>query len=177
MPTRLTCVLRLIAIGLCDKMSKRGAVPGWNSRQWAYHADDGMTYGESGAGRIYSHPWGEGDTIGCGLDLGPGGTGTIFFTKNGTYLRESHSRYHQHLVYLYTFLCRLADCGARGGIPRDQGPVVPSDRDAREKDEDPSRIQRADPGVLGRPETRQEIPSNFAADASATHEKALAATS
>jgi Ran-binding protein 9/10 len=64
-------------------------MPGWNSRQWAYHADDGMTYAESGAGRRYSHEWGEGDVVGCGVDVGPGGTGTIFFMKNGQYLSKS----------------------------------------------------------------------------------------
>jgi hypothetical protein len=77
----------------------------------------------------------------------------------------------------YSFLCRTADCETRGGVPRDQGSAVPSDRDARERDEGPSRIQRANSGVLGRLGTGQKIPSNFPAAACAAHEKAFGATS
>jgi Ran-binding protein 9/10 len=67
-------------------------MPGWNPRQWAYHGDDGMAFAETGAGHRYGPTWGKGDLIGCGLDMDQGGTGTIFFTKNGIHLGEAYNR-------------------------------------------------------------------------------------
>lgn len=123
--------ISIIGIGLCDKIARRGAMPGWNPRQWAYHGDDGMTYGESGAGRRYGPAWGEGDVVGCGLDMGPGGTGTIFFTKNQKYLGKCIKR---GAVFLRT------DCMSRKSFSRRERAVFPGNRDKREGDKGQSHV-------------------------------------
>lgn len=57
-------------------------MPGWDSRTWGYHGDDGQKFTGAGYGDFYSELYGIGDTVGCGVDK----QGNIFFTKNGVHL-------------------------------------------------------------------------------------------
>jgi hypothetical protein len=64
--------------GLC------GYMPGWDEESWGYHGDDGgLHYNDDRSHREYGPTYGEGDTIGCGVDYQ---RGHIFFTLNGRYL-------------------------------------------------------------------------------------------
>lgn len=56
--------------------------PGWDSN-WAYHGDDGARYTGTGWGVPFGPTYGEGDTVGCGVDFRDG---TVYYTVNGRYL-------------------------------------------------------------------------------------------
>ncbi|KAI5842025.1 concanavalin A-like lectin/glucanase domain-containing protein, partial [Tricharina praecox] len=72
-----------VGLGLCDKPNVNFAqMPGWDSRTWGYHGDDGQKFTGAGYGDFYSELYGIGDTVGCGVDK----QGNIFFTKNGVHL-------------------------------------------------------------------------------------------
>jgi hypothetical protein len=72
-------------------------MPGWDRHSFAYHGDDGCRFLNSSHGERYGPPFGEGDTIGCGVRLrpvvpdgtaGPPPGGDVFFTLNGTLLAD-----------------------------------------------------------------------------------------
>lgn len=81
-----------MAFGFCDEWARiQCALPGWfETRTWSlgWHADDFCLYAQDvpvnvDKGREYGRTWGEGDTVGCGVDFAKGIT---FFTLNGNYL-------------------------------------------------------------------------------------------
>lgn len=57
-------------------------MPGWTADSWGYHGDDGYKLTQN-TGDKYGPLYGEGDTIGCGVDFHEG---SAFFTKNGVNL-------------------------------------------------------------------------------------------
>lgn len=75
-----------IGIGLSARDVLLTRLPGWESRSWAYHADDGHAFAGSGVGDHYGPTYTTGDTIGCLWDLTDG---TVTFTKNGKSLGEA----------------------------------------------------------------------------------------
>ena len=60
-------------------------MPGWGTKSWGYHSDDGKFFSGSGEGTIYGETYQTGDVIGCGGDIR---LKNIFFTKNGVHLGE-----------------------------------------------------------------------------------------
>ncbi|KIL90085.1 hypothetical protein FAVG1_06823 [Fusarium avenaceum] len=79
----------IICIGFCGVDTGDGECPGWFTQSWAYHGDDGGLFIESGSAVVpsddfgVSGTFGEGDTVGAGLDMT---TGQGFCTLNGTRL-------------------------------------------------------------------------------------------
>jgi len=72
-----------VAVGLSVK-SSRSRMPGWDSASFGYHGDDGGIFHSRGEMiRIYGPKYGEGDTVGCGVNYENGG---IFYTLNGNFL-------------------------------------------------------------------------------------------
>jgi hypothetical protein len=59
-------------------------MPGWDVLSFGYHGDDGGIFHASGdMTRRFGPSFGQGDTVGCGVDFVTGG---IFFTLNGDFL-------------------------------------------------------------------------------------------
>ena len=83
MPVEGTC-----SCGMC------GTFPGWDSGSVGYHGDDGRLYHSVPIGRHFGPTYGEGDTVGCGVDYQ---LKTIFFTLNGKFL---HYVFEQGIVDL-----------------------------------------------------------------------------
>lgn len=72
-----------IAIGLSTKYSQ-SRMPGWDKLSYGYHGDDGGIFHSRGdMVRVYGPKYGEGDTVGCGVNYENGG---IFYTLNGSFL-------------------------------------------------------------------------------------------
>ncbi|CAG8954835.1 hypothetical protein HYFRA_00008520 [Hymenoscyphus fraxineus] len=72
-----------IAVGFSSKTVTLSRIPGWEADSWAYHGDDGNSYGCQANGKHYGPPFTAGDVIGCGVNFR---TGSAFFTKNGDHL-------------------------------------------------------------------------------------------
>jgi hypothetical protein len=81
---RPTCV----SVGLANpSFSSEGRMPGWDSRSFGYHGDDGHYFHGDGVGIEFGPPFGSGDTVGCGIVYPPlVRSGRLFFTKNGRYI-------------------------------------------------------------------------------------------
>lgn len=74
-----------VAVGIAtESFHCRSKMPGWDSQSFGYHGDDGGTFHASG-GMVerFGPCFGEGDTVGCGIDYVTRG---IFFTLNGNFL-------------------------------------------------------------------------------------------
>lgn len=76
----------LIGLGFATASVSLARPPGWEKGSWAYHGDDGYAFKGEGSGGVYGPRFGKEDVIGCGINFR---TGSIFFTKNGTYLGEA----------------------------------------------------------------------------------------
>jgi len=80
-----------VAVGLSVRSSPMSTIPmtesrmpGWDSNSYGYHGDDGGIFHSHGNMlRVYGPKYGEGDTVGCGVNYESGG---IFFTLNGNFL-------------------------------------------------------------------------------------------
>ncbi|TVY65664.1 Uncharacterized protein LSUE1_G007172 [Lachnellula suecica] len=72
-----------IGIGFSSKNVPLSRLPGWEPESWAYHGDDGHSFGCQSSGKHYGPPFAATDVIGCGINFR---TGSAFFTKNGDYL-------------------------------------------------------------------------------------------
>ncbi|KAF9585119.1 hypothetical protein BGW38_003828 [Lunasporangiospora selenospora] len=70
-----------LSVGIASKSLRRNCQVGWDLNSWGYHSDDGFLYFGNGKQNIvYSFKYGEGDTIGCGINFVDR---AIFFTMNG----------------------------------------------------------------------------------------------
>jgi hypothetical protein len=73
-----------IAIGICAERSHINTLPGWkDSAAYGYHGDDGKIYTGRGDRTGISDtkaPFGEGDTVGCCVNLEDR---LLFFTRMG----------------------------------------------------------------------------------------------
>ncbi|EHK98633.1 hypothetical protein M7I_5516 [Glarea lozoyensis 74030] len=69
-----------IGIGFSSKTVPLSRLPGWEPDSWAYHGDDGHSFGSQSTGKHYGPPFTATDVIGCGVNFR---TGSAFFTKNG----------------------------------------------------------------------------------------------
>eukprot|EP00761_Pharyngomonas_kirbyi_P003756 gb/GECH01003760.1/.p1 GENE.gb/GECH01003760.1/~~gb/GECH01003760.1/.p1 ORF type:complete len:3504 (+),score=578.80 gb/GECH01003760.1/:1-10512(+) len=77
------------AVGFAPRGNNLEGYPGWYDGSVGYHGDDGngfwapSLYYLENTGKSYGPPFGVGDIVGCGFLRD---SGTVFFTKNGTYL-------------------------------------------------------------------------------------------
>ncbi|CAJ0555364.1 Ff.00g054290.m01.CDS01 [Fusarium sp. VM40] len=84
----------IICIGFCGVDTGYGDCPGWFTRSWAYHGDDGKLFIERLNGIIPSDDFGvfgtfgKGSTVGAGLDMT---TGQGFCTLNGKRLNMGNA--------------------------------------------------------------------------------------
>lgn len=65
-------------------------MPGWDLYSFGYHGDDGHYFHDNQQGVNTHETFGEGDIVGCGLvyPLEFGENGTLFYTKNGIFVRS-----------------------------------------------------------------------------------------
>lgn len=79
-----------IAVGLASKeFQMKDTMPGWKSRSFGFHSDDGSAWANHIRLQGFAHKFGVGDVVGCGLDYRSGGT--VFYTLNGKFL--GHASY------------------------------------------------------------------------------------
>eukprot|EP00534_Pseudo-nitzschia_fraudulenta_P004893 CAMPEP_0201118610 /NCGR_PEP_ID=MMETSP0850-20130426/2798_1 /ASSEMBLY_ACC=CAM_ASM_000622 /TAXON_ID=183588 /ORGANISM="Pseudo-nitzschia fraudulenta, Strain WWA7" /LENGTH=702 /DNA_ID=CAMNT_0047383929 /DNA_START=160 /DNA_END=2268 /DNA_ORIENTATION=+ len=78
---RVDCV----AVGVAKKhFEYQTRMPGWDSKSYGYHGDDGGIFHSSGGMvKQFGPKFGAGDTVGCGIDYVKKG---IFYTLNGEFL-------------------------------------------------------------------------------------------
>ncbi len=75
-----------IAIGLCTRSVRLDRLTGWEPGSFAWHLDDGFVFKSQGQGTNLGWPKsGTGDTIGCGVEV----DGTVFFTRNGSFVGDA----------------------------------------------------------------------------------------
>ncbi|KAL6831796.1 ankyrin repeat-containing domain protein [Trichoderma camerunense] len=76
---------KYFGIGFCEGHAPLDRMVGWDPGSWGFHGDDGntFTYDVFVSGNKLDEPYGEGDTIGCGVNFNKG---VAFFTKNGILL-------------------------------------------------------------------------------------------
>jgi hypothetical protein len=74
-----------VAVGVAtNAFHLHSRMPGWDMVSYGYHGDDGGIFHDSGnMTRHFGPSFGEGDTVGCGIDYIERG---IFFTLNGKFL-------------------------------------------------------------------------------------------
>jgi len=72
-----------ISLGLRADGTPLTRQPGWDRNTFGYHGDDGHKFHSQGSGTPFGPTYGEGDVIGCGLNIT---NRTCFFTKNGKFL-------------------------------------------------------------------------------------------
>jgi len=69
---------------------------------WGYHGDDGRLFGgefSTRGGTAYGPTFGEGDTVGCGVNFD---TGTVFYTKNGEIIGQRRPPFLFTISHSYT---------------------------------------------------------------------------
>ena len=84
-PILRTHTTECVAVGIAtESFHIHTRMPGWDSRSFGYHGDDGGIFHSSG-GMIerFGPTFGRGDTVGCGIDYV---AQAIFFTLNGRFL-------------------------------------------------------------------------------------------
>ncbi|GBC52168.2 Ran-binding protein 10 [Rhizophagus irregularis DAOM 181602=DAOM 197198] len=70
----------LIGVGFCEKEVPLDRLPGWESKSFGYHGDDGNKFESTGTGAPYGPLFTTGDTIGCAINFF---SKKAFYTKNG----------------------------------------------------------------------------------------------
>ena len=81
----------MIAVGFSGQKASLQRLPGWENESWAYHGDDGKSFGGESTGKNYGPTFTTNDVVGCGINFV---NGCIFFTKNGVFLGEYHIWHH-----------------------------------------------------------------------------------
>jgi hypothetical protein len=78
----MTDYFRIIGVGFCEEDTSLSRMLGWDKGTWAYRGDDGRLYVPEVISRGYAFgkEYGEGDTIGCGVNFDKG---RAYFTLNG----------------------------------------------------------------------------------------------
>lgn len=97
-----------IAIGICHREYAAKTFQGWlpghsrrhmtGSSSWGYHGDDGYVRTSSTVWereRDKFEGFGDGDTVGCGVDFEKG---TVFWTRNGKRLSKCGAAYSRFLI-------------------------------------------------------------------------------
>lgn len=81
---RTSTVTDCVAVGIATaNFHLHSRMPGWDVHSYGYHGDDGGAFHASGdMTRRFGPSFGQGDTVGCGVDYITGG---IFFTLNGEF--------------------------------------------------------------------------------------------
>jgi hypothetical protein len=74
-----------VAVGVTtNAFNLHSRMPGWDTVSYGYHGDDGgIFHGSGDMTRRFGPSFGEGDTVGCGIDYVASG---IFFALNGKFL-------------------------------------------------------------------------------------------
>ncbi|KAK6583314.1 hypothetical protein PZA11_004390 [Diplocarpon coronariae] len=85
-----------IGIGFSSKNVPLSRLPGWEPESWAYHGDDGHSFGCNSSGKHYGPPFNAGDIIGCGINFR---TNSAFFTKNGDHLGTAFRDINKEKLY------------------------------------------------------------------------------
>lgn len=84
-PVMHQTVTDCVAVGVASEtFHLHSRMPGWDAHSYGYHGDDGGIFHASGdMTRRFGPSFGQGDTVGCGIDYVTSG---IFFTLNGNFL-------------------------------------------------------------------------------------------
>ena len=74
-----------IAVGVAHRQYPLDQMPGWRNGSIAYHMDDGKLYFRRGQGNRVGEKCGEGDVVGCGIELSEDGESiiSVYWTRNG----------------------------------------------------------------------------------------------
>ena len=74
-----------IAVGVAHRQYPLDQMPGWRNGSIAYHMDDGKLFFQRGQGNRFGEKCGEGDVVGCGIELSEDGESiiSVYWTRNG----------------------------------------------------------------------------------------------
>ena len=74
-----------IAVGVAHREYPLDQMPGWRQGSIAYHMDDGKLFFQRGHGERFGEKCGEGDVVGCGIELSEDGDSiiSVYWTRNG----------------------------------------------------------------------------------------------
>jgi hypothetical protein len=74
-----------IAVGVAHRNYPLDQMPGWRNGSIAYHMDDGKLFFQRGQGNRFGEKCGEGDVVGCGVELAADGASivSVYWTRNG----------------------------------------------------------------------------------------------
>lgn len=85
-----------VAIGLSTQaFAPQEKLPGWDSKSYGYHGDDGGMFHGEGVSPRYGPCFGPGDVVGCGIEYS---TRRIFFTKNGEFLGHKFDKVRKDVM-------------------------------------------------------------------------------
>lgn len=95
-----------IGIGIGPRDGNRNHMVGWAPNEFGYHSDDGKLFAGAGKGVTIGLTYGEGDVIGCGIKA----DGTVYFSRNGYFLRDSKTKIPRSMLLFATVSCRGLSC-------------------------------------------------------------------
>ncbi|KAJ3579867.1 hypothetical protein NPX13_g696 [Xylaria arbuscula] len=89
-----------VAVGFCEEHVPLDQMVGWNDGSWGYHSDTGTLFTDNEDIGVEYEKYGEGTTIGCGVDFRDH---TTFFTKDGVHLGTGFQGIHGKLYPAASF--------------------------------------------------------------------------